>query len=213
MGYLYILKKLAYVCFCNKKFSESERYFMVGDQLTSVISSNPANIFNARMNLLLLYTYTDLEKAKELGERMLADLDEFLPVHSKDLHFMMGNIHFLSHDFDQAKAMYRQTLRMSPKPTLEAQTLNNLAFCSWMHLLDLPKLKTKLEGQKDERGNDLYAKEQTRILKEEVFSQEYLRQSIELQEKAENVELNYTLFEELMQLDLEVDGIEKMTDE
>ena len=33
---------------------------------------------------------------------------------------MMGNIHFLSHDFDQAKAMYRQTLRMSPKPTLEA---------------------------------------------------------------------------------------------
>jgi len=72
------------------------------------------------MNLLLLYTYTDLEKAKELGERMLADLDEFLPVHSKDLHFMMGNIHFLSHDFDQAKAMYRQTLRMSPKPTLEA---------------------------------------------------------------------------------------------
>jgi len=34
-----------------------------------------------------------------------------------------------------------------------------------------------------------------------------------LLEKAENVELNYTLFEELMQLDLEVDGIEKMTDE
>ena len=72
------------------------------------------------MNLLLLYTYTDLEKAKELGERMLADLDEFLPVHSKDLHFMMGNIYFLAHDFDQAKSMYRQTLRMSPKPTLEA---------------------------------------------------------------------------------------------
>jgi len=51
---------------------------------------------------------------------MMADLDEFLPVHNKDLHFMLGNIHFLSGDFVKAKAMFRQTLKMSPKPSLEA---------------------------------------------------------------------------------------------
>jgi hypothetical protein len=29
MGYLYLLKRLAYVCFCNRKFSESEKYFSI----------------------------------------------------------------------------------------------------------------------------------------------------------------------------------------
>ena len=88
--------------------------------MTPKVTSNPANRFNAKLNLLILYTHTDLEKAKDLGEEMLADLDEYLPAHNKDLHFMLGNIHFLSGDFDQSKAMYRQVLKMSPRPTLES---------------------------------------------------------------------------------------------
>lgn len=108
--------------------------------MTPKVTKNPANIFSAQMNLLVLLTHTDLEKAKTQGERMLTDLDEFLPVHSKDLHFMLGNVYFLAGDHDKAKSMFRQTLKMSPRPELEAKVLNNLAFCSWMHLLEIPKL-------------------------------------------------------------------------
>ena len=176
MGYLYLLKRLAYVCFCNRKFSESEKYFRIQADMTPLVTTNPANVFNSKMNLLILFTHTDLEKAKDLGEMMLADLDNFLPVHSKDLHFMLGNIYFLSGDFTKAKQMFRQVLKMSPRPALEAQILNNLAFCSWMHLLELPKLKKQLEGKIDSStGEDLYAAEQKRILKEESFTMSYLR--------------------------------------
>ena len=27
MGYMFILRKLAHVCFCNRKYSDSEKYF------------------------------------------------------------------------------------------------------------------------------------------------------------------------------------------
>ena len=146
MGYLYLLKRLAYICFMNRKYTESEKYFKIVVDMASLVTSNPANIFNAKMNLLIFLTHTDLVKAKEMGDRMLIDLEEFLPVHSKDLHFMLGNIQFLTGDYDKAKDLYRQILRMSPRPALEAKVLHNLAFCSFIHLLDLPKLKTALEG-------------------------------------------------------------------
>lgn len=214
LGYTYLLKRLAYVCYCNKKYAESEKYFRIGVDMASLVSTNPANIFNAKMNLLILLTHTDLGKAKEMGDRMLTDLDEFLPVHSKDLHFMLGNIHFLSGDYNEAKDMYRQTLKMSPRPALEAKVLNNLAFCSWMHLLDLPKLKKQLEGQIDiPTGKELFEIQKEQILKEEAFTLSYLRQSIELTEKAGNPELNLTLFEELQNLDLEVEGVDKLDDD
>ena len=51
---------------------------------------------------------------------MQSDLDEYTSTHSKDLHFMLGNIHFLAGDFEKAKGMFRQTLKMSPRPALEA---------------------------------------------------------------------------------------------
>ena len=170
MGYLFLLKRLAHVCFCNRKFSESEKYFNVAAEMTPSVTTNPANIFSTRMNMLVLLTHTDLEKAKEYGERMQADLDDFLPVHSKDLHFMMGNIHFLSGEYDLAKSAYRQTLKMSPRAELEALVLNNLGFCSWMHLLDLPKIKARLES--DPAAFD---EEKNRILKEETFALGYFR--------------------------------------
>ena len=169
MGYLYILKRLAYVCFCNKKYGESEKYFKVCVDMSQVVTSNPANVFNAKMNLLVFLTHTDLEKAREMGERMMADIEDTLPVHSKDLHFQLGNIQFLSGNFVKAKTLYRQTLKMSPRPALEAKTLNNLAFCSFMHLLDLPKLQKELEGS-GEGGQDLYETEKEKILMEESYT-------------------------------------------
>jgi len=63
MGYIYLLKRLGYVCFCNRKFSESEKYFKIAADMTTLISSNPANVFASRMNLLVLLTHTDLAKA------------------------------------------------------------------------------------------------------------------------------------------------------
>lgn len=217
MGYLYILKRLAYVCFCNKKYSESEKYFTVAVDLAELVTSNPANVFNAKMNLLVFHTHTDLTKANELGERMLMDIEETLPAHSKDLHFMIGNIHFLSGEFTKAKTLYRQTLKMSPKPVLEAQTLNNLAFCSFMHLLDLPKLKEKYEGQPaaegEESGTDRYEQVKEQILREESYTMGYLRQSIELAEKTSNADLDLLLFRKLMDLDLEADGVESLSEE
>ena len=173
MGYLYILKRLAYVCFCNKKYAESEKYFKVAVDIAQLVTSNPANVFNAKMNLLIFFTHTDLEKAREMGDRMLTDIDEFLPVHSKDLHFMLANIHFLSGDFVKAKTLYRQTLKMSPRADLEARLLNNLAFCSFMHLLELPKLKKELEGRQaddTESGRDMFEIEKEKILKEESYT-------------------------------------------
>lgn len=193
MGYLFLLKRLAHVCFCNRKFSESEKYFNIAADMTPSVTSNPANIFATRLNLLVLLTHTDLAKAKEYGERMQADMDDFLPVHSKDLHFMMGNIHFLSGDYKQAKSAYRQTLKMSPRPELEALVLNNLGFCSWMHLLDLPKLKKSLEDD-----SDAFEAAKNHILKEEAYTLGYFRQSIELSEKSSNADLDLAAFEELI---------------
>lgn len=92
---------------------------------------------------------------------------------------MLGNIHFLSGDYEQAKSSYRQTLKMSPRPDLEALVLNNLGFCSWMHLLDLPKLKLAHEDDPE-----AYEAAKNRILKEEGFVLGYFRQSIELGEKS-----------------------------
>ena len=35
---------------------------------------------------------------------------------------------------------------MGPNQKLEAQILNNLAFASWMHVLEIPKIKLELLG-------------------------------------------------------------------
>ena len=108
--------------------------------------------------------------------------------------------------------MFRHVLKMSPRPALEAKTLNNLAFCSWMHLLELPKLKKQLEGQTlDESGEELFEVEKVRILKEEGFAHEFLRQSIELGEKSGNADVNLTLLDELLRLDLDEEGVENLT--
>jgi len=44
--------------------------------------------------LLLFYTYCNIEKAEELGEGMIREIDDTLPVHSKELCFLMGVIQY-----------------------------------------------------------------------------------------------------------------------
>jgi len=61
LGYVLLLKRLAYVSFLNKKYSESEKYFKVTTELVPHVTKNPVNIFQAKKNLLLFYTYTDVE--------------------------------------------------------------------------------------------------------------------------------------------------------
>ena len=110
---------------------------------------------------MILYTHSDIEKAKKFGERLLIDKEEFGQVNRKDISFMLGNIHFLDGDYAKAKKAYRQTLALDLQPHMEADVLNNLAFSSWMHVLDLPK-----------HGDDNPMKDQ--ILKEESFTMTYM---------------------------------------
>jgi len=55
---------------------------------------------------------------------------------------------------------------------MEAHILNNLAFASWMHLVELPK-----------NADDTLKKE---VQRDESYVITYLRQSIELIEKSKN---------------------------
>ncbi len=63
MSYLYVLKRLAYVCFLDQRYQESEKYFRVSNDLTPLVTSNPSNIFSSQKNLLLFYTYANLDNA------------------------------------------------------------------------------------------------------------------------------------------------------
>ena len=60
MGYVFLLKRLAHTCFVNRKFAESEKFFMVCADLTGKVTNNLHNKFNAQKNLLILYTHTDI---------------------------------------------------------------------------------------------------------------------------------------------------------
>jgi len=106
------------------------------------ITKNPVNIYNSQKNVLLLLTYTNLEQAQMYGDRMLKDIDNFLPVHKKDLQFLVGNIHLLKGEYQTAKNLYRNTLTLAPNLEAEGRILNNLAFASWMHSLDMQKADT-----------------------------------------------------------------------
>ena len=61
MGYVFLLKRLAYVSYLGRKFSEAEKYFKVVIEVIPKLTKNPANLFVAQKNLLLLYTYTNLD--------------------------------------------------------------------------------------------------------------------------------------------------------
>jgi hypothetical protein len=118
IGYLYLLKRLANVCFLGRKFADAEKFFKVAVDLVPQVTKNPSNLFNAQKNLLLFYTFTNLDKALVYSERLEKDEAEMLPIHLKELKFMSANILFLSRDYMCAKLKYRELLAMDLKPTL-----------------------------------------------------------------------------------------------
>ena len=56
---------------------------------------------------------------------------------------MTGNIHCLAGGQVDAKTYYRKLLKMGCQPKMEYQILNNLAFSSWMHLIDIKNMPDK----------------------------------------------------------------------
>lgn len=114
MGYCFILTRLAYSCFVSRKYAESEKYFKVCNELVPKVTKNPVNLFNAQRNLLTLYTYSDIQKAQQYADRMMMDVDDYLPSHNKELTLMTGNIKLLGGDYVKAKEMYRHGLKQAP---------------------------------------------------------------------------------------------------
>jgi len=47
MSYLFVLKRLAYVSFLDRRYAESEKYFRVSNDLTPLVTKNPSNIFSS----------------------------------------------------------------------------------------------------------------------------------------------------------------------
>jgi hypothetical protein len=47
MSYLIVLKRLAYVCFLDRRYGESEKYFKVSNDLTPLVTKNPNNLFSS----------------------------------------------------------------------------------------------------------------------------------------------------------------------
>ena len=45
MGYVYMLKRLAHLCFVSRKFSESEKFFRICADMSEKVTSNPINKF------------------------------------------------------------------------------------------------------------------------------------------------------------------------
>jgi hypothetical protein len=120
IGYIFLLKRLAHVCYLGRKFADAEKFFQVVIDLVPKVTSNPLNAFAAQKNMLLLYTYTDLDKAKALSERMALDAKDMLPLFLKELKFMTANIHFLRGDYMLAKLKYRELLTMDLKPQMNS---------------------------------------------------------------------------------------------
>lgn len=133
MGYCYLLTRLAHTCYRNRKFEEAEKYFKVCLEVLPLSTKNPVNLFHGKLNLLIFYSYTDIQKAKQYCERLMVDQGDYLPGHKRDLFYLSGNIYFMIKDYPQAKYFYRECLKMLPKPRQEAEILNNLAMACWMH--------------------------------------------------------------------------------
>ena len=45
LGYLFLLKRLAYMSFLNKKYTDSEKYFKITANVMPQVTKNPSNIF------------------------------------------------------------------------------------------------------------------------------------------------------------------------
>ncbi len=169
MGYLYLLRRLAWICFKDMKYSEAERYFDVVAQLMPAVSNdNPISVFDARANHLRYLMHADLEKAMEAGQRLKVDVlgenpgivkkaKEFFSVKSKkETVIILGNLHLLKGDYKEAKKYYREALATQSDDGKLGEVLNNLAVASWKHMkaLDHVTSVAELAEEKQEAIKD-----------------------------------------------------------
>jgi hypothetical protein len=110
---------------------------------------------------------------------------------------MTANILFLRNEYLLAKLKFRELLSMDLKPKLQSQVLNNLAFVSFAHVLDIPRLR---ETFPDKVQFEQLAKQ---IITEETYTRSYLLESIETNEKGANPDVNQIMLQELLSLNLE----------
>jgi len=196
MGYVYLLKRLAHVCYTNRKFADAEKYFKVVLKVMPNVSTNPVNLYSAHKNLLLLYTFTDLDKAIEYGKGLKAAEKEFLPIHVKDLTFMVANIHFLRGDYSMAKLSYRSTLQSSPSDEVKYQVLNNLGFTSFAHVLDIPKIKDQISDARE------FEQVYQAILHEESFTGSFYTEALAINEKTNKTDADADTLTDLFEMNL-----------
>lgn len=88
----------------------------------------------------------------------------------------MGNVYFLQNDFRTAKSLYRNVLKLAPKPQLEAFTLNNLACTAWYHHREAMKVQTIPEQTKEK---EMASRDSLHIIN-------YFKETIEKLEKVYN---------------------------
>lgn len=100
-----------------------------------LVTSSPTNLFSAKRNLLLNLAEYDMERAGRFAEMICYDLKP--ETSSVDFGLILGNIEFFLGKISSAKKVYQIASRKESYPDLEGKILNNLAFASWMHLLEL----------------------------------------------------------------------------
>ena len=156
LGYQFLLKRLAYVSFQNKKYSESEKYFRIAANMLPIITQDPSLIFNSQKNLLTFYTHTNLDKAQDQVNKIRKDIEDsqFLPVHERELNLMEANISLLKEDFVTSKNLYRNALSMPNDDLQMSHILNNLAYSSWQHKKELQN-KVTIPDMTEEKKNSL----------------------------------------------------------
>ena len=107
---------------------------------------------------------------------------------------ILGNLHLLQENLDQAKDSFRKAIvRATNDPSqmmLEGMLLNNLAFASWIHVLGLKDVQDESVKQ--------------RILTEERGSLGYLKSAIKMIEEAQ-VKHDDGLLEQLLSADFDAD--------
>jgi hypothetical protein len=136
LGYIHLLQRLGY---CNLKtgnHADATSAFKDCVDIMPQVTSSPINLFSAQRNLLISLTYHDMEHAARFAEMMCYDLDN--QKSSKDFGLILGNIEFFNGKIASAKKVFSVASRREDFPVyLQGQIFNNLAFASWMHLLEL----------------------------------------------------------------------------
>ena len=109
----------------------------------------------------------------------------------------LQNVYFLKNEYQTAKNLYRNCIKLAPKPLLEAYTLNNLACTAWYHSSELDKTKTipeltpaKEQASKDKEHVIGYFKEAIEKLDKLYIDRQDIKRSLAELQMAENIYSN-----------------------